>query len=60
MVVAVKISEQAPETQAIEVLREHGAHDIERAEGRWRDGKWEDFDPLSTPRLVTEKKRGAA
>jgi hypothetical protein len=60
MVVAVKISEQAPETLAIDVLREHGAHDIERAHGTWHDGKWEDFDPLSTPRRVEATKRNAS
>lgn len=52
MVVAVRVSHQAPENRAIEVLRQYGARDIERAEGMWRDGKWEDFDPLSSPRLV--------
>ncbi|CAB3627142.1 hypothetical protein [Achromobacter pestifer] len=34
------------------VLRESGGHDIERANGRWLDGKWEDFDPLTPPRHV--------
>lgn len=31
-------------------LRLNGAQDVERAEGQWRDGKWEDFDPLAPPR----------
>lgn len=52
MVVAVNISEKMTEERAIEVLREHGARDIERAKGTWRDGKWEDFDPSSAPQLV--------
>lgn len=52
MVVAVRISEQAPEDRAIDVLRRHGARDIERAQGTWRNGKWEDFDPLSAPQRV--------
>lgn len=30
-------------------LRQNGAQDVERAEGQWRDGRWEDFDPLSSP-----------
>lgn len=34
------------------MLRESGGHDIERANGRWLDGKWEDFDPLTPPRRV--------
>lgn len=34
------------------VLRECGGRDIERARGRWLDGKWQDFDPLKAPRHV--------
>lgn len=30
-------------------LRQNGAMDVERAEGQWRDGRWEDFDPLAPP-----------
>ena len=30
-------------------LRRGGARDVERAEGQWRDGRWEDFDPLAPP-----------
>jgi len=30
-------------------LRRGGARDVERAEGEWRDGRWEDFDPLAPP-----------
>ena len=52
MVVAVNASAQAPEKLAIAVLREHGARDIERAKGTWRQGKWQDFDPLSPPKFV--------
>jgi len=40
------------ETRARRVLRESGGHDIERAQGRWRDGKWQDFDPLTPPQTV--------
>lgn len=31
------------------LLVESGGREVERAQGRWRDGKWEDFDPLSAP-----------
>jgi len=31
------------------ILKETGGEQVERATGRWRDGKWEDFDPLKTP-----------
>jgi len=30
-------------------LRQNGAQDVERAEGQWRNGRWEDFDPLAAP-----------
>lgn len=60
MLVAVNVSEQTPESLAVDVLREHGARDIERAQGTWRDGKWDDFDPLSVPQLVSGGKRRAA
>src|SRR5574338_731469 len=49
MVVAIRISEQAPEARVMDVLQRYGARDIEHAQGLWRNGKWEDFDPLSTP-----------
>ncbi|MGQ0526099.1 MAG: hypothetical protein ACT4P8_20835 [Betaproteobacteria bacterium] len=52
MVVAVNVSANASENLAADVLRQHGARDIERAQGTWTRGKWEDFDPLSAPRLV--------
>lgn len=43
-----------PEKDAIarQILRESGGRDIERAQGRWAGGKWEDFDPLKPPRQV--------
>ncbi|MCW0206857.1 hypothetical protein AVE30378_05239 [Achromobacter veterisilvae] len=37
---------------ARKVLSEAGGQDIERAQGRWLNGKWEDFDPLMPPRRV--------
>jgi hypothetical protein len=52
MVVAINTSERAPENLAVDVLRRHGARDIERAEGTWQQGKWEDFDPLQPPELI--------
>ncbi|HUH59698.1 MAG TPA: hypothetical protein VL001_06420 [Candidimonas sp.] len=33
------------------ILRDNGGTAVERAQGRWRDGKWEDFDPLADPEL---------
>jgi hypothetical protein len=34
------------------VLTQAGGTDVERAQGRWLNGKWEDFDPLTPPRHV--------
>jgi hypothetical protein len=31
------------------ILRDNGGTAVERAQGRWRDGKWEDFNPLADP-----------
>jgi hypothetical protein len=44
----------APETQeqAASVLREAGGMEIERASGRWQQGRWSDFDPLQPPHPV--------
>ncbi|SAK76028.1 membrane protein [Caballeronia fortuita] len=46
----------APETQeqAAATLREEGGMDIERASGRWQQGRWSDFDPLQPPKPVRE------
>ncbi len=43
-----------PERDALarNVLKAAGGQDIERAQGRWLNGKWEDFDPLTPPRRV--------
>lgn len=45
-------ADRVGETKAIETLRLQGAVGIERADGRWVDGKWADFDPHVPPRLV--------
>jgi hypothetical protein len=35
--------------QAADILRGAGARDLERAEGRWEDGRWADFNPGARP-----------
>ncbi|SAI69290.1 Uncharacterised protein [Bordetella ansorpii] len=45
---AVQVSPQQ-EAQAAQILRDAGGVDVERANGRWRDGKWVDFDPVQPP-----------
>jgi hypothetical protein len=37
------------EASACRILRGAGGEDVERANGRWRNGHWEDFDPLRPP-----------
>jgi hypothetical protein len=43
--IAVNVDRAGTETRAIRILRAHGARDVRRAEGRWADGAWRDFDP---------------
>jgi hypothetical protein len=38
--------------EVVRLFEECGARQIERTEGRWEDGAWADFDPLSPPQLV--------
>jgi hypothetical protein len=50
--VAVRVLNDEAERTAIEVLRGHGAQDIERHEGEWRNGQWVDFDPVAPPATI--------
>ena len=34
-----------------DLLRQSGGTEVERAQGRWDNGQWRDFDPLETPDL---------
>jgi hypothetical protein len=52
IMVAVRADDGGTQDSAIQALRAHGALEIERADGTWRDGAWADFDPLRTPRIV--------
>ena len=36
----------------IRAFEEAGAWQIERSEGRWENGQWADFNPLSPPHLI--------
>ena len=48
VMLAVNVAgERAREIAAM--LAAAGGKQVERAEGRWRGGKWEDFDPLEPP-----------
>jgi hypothetical protein len=53
VLVAVHVS---PDNQfeAARVLREAGGAAIEKASGRWQQGRWADFDPRKTPEPMQE------
>jgi len=51
-IVAARAPEYARRVVAANVLESMGAKDVERADGTWRMGKWVDFDPLQSPKLV--------
>jgi hypothetical protein len=53
--IAVCVDRPDTEPRAIEVLERHGAHEIERARGSWRDGEWLDFDPRVPTETVKRK-----
>jgi hypothetical protein len=52
MLIAVAIDDPAQENRVLEILRDLGAHHIERADGSIVDGDWVDFDPLSMPNII--------
>ncbi|MES3024502.1 MAG: hypothetical protein V4857_23275 [Pseudomonadota bacterium] len=52
MLVAVALDAPADEARALDVLRDLGAHHIERAEGTIERGDWSDFDPRSMPVVI--------
>jgi hypothetical protein len=43
--IAVNVERAGSEALAMDILRRNGAEDIAPAEGVWRDGQWQDFDP---------------
>jgi hypothetical protein len=53
VLVAVHVS---PDNQfdAARVLRDAGGVSIEKATGRWQQGRWADFDPSRTPQPLNE------
>ena len=61
-IVAARAPEYARRVIAANVLESMGAKDVERADGTWQMGKWVDFDPLQSPKLVDPPPsgRGAA
>jgi hypothetical protein len=52
MLVAVAFDDAADEQRAVDLLKNLGAHHIERARGNIVDGDWADFDPCSVPEVI--------
>jgi hypothetical protein len=53
----VMLAVQVPagqENRVSEILRLSGGLDLERAQGKWVDGEWVDFDPLQPPHPIHE------
>jgi len=42
----------ATEATVARILRDSGGMDVERAQGRWAQGAWTDFDPVKAPELT--------
>jgi hypothetical protein len=53
MLVAIGAANSLEEASAIGVLRAHGAADVERARGSITQSQWTDFNPLTSPALVS-------
>ncbi len=54
VMVAVNVGDGARESDAVRALHACGADNIERAEGRWENGDWVDFNPVAEPDLVDQ------
>ncbi len=59
MMVAVNVRDADREREAVRVLHECGADNIERAQGLWEAGAWTDFNPVAEPLLVEQTKLNA-
>ncbi|MBB5214098.1 hypothetical protein [Parapusillimonas granuli] len=57
--VMLAVHTSAEQQQAVaDILRSKGGVEVERAQGRWEDGKWRDFDPLVTPNVEQVRSSG--
>lgn len=52
MLVAVAFDDPGQQARAVDLLRQLGAHHIERAQGNIVAGDWADFDPSSRPDVI--------
>ncbi len=49
VVIAVHAPTPSEQERATAIFGRHGAHAIEEADGVWKNGSWQDFDPVSIP-----------
>jgi len=49
VVVALYAPTESERARGTAIFRQHHARAIEEADGRWEDGTWQDFDPVSIP-----------
>jgi hypothetical protein len=59
VMVAVNTETGDDEELAVDLMHDHGARMIERAEGAWRNGKWADFDPVRAPEVIASHVAGS-
>ena len=52
VMIAVNVRATDAEPIAVRALRQAGARTIEWNDGRWRSGRWIDFDPVAQPRRM--------
>jgi len=53
MLVAVNVDSGNPSAEDVaRIFEECNARQVERTEGRWENGEWADFDPISPPQLI--------
>jgi hypothetical protein len=52
VMVAVHVDDTGATQRAIQLMRDHGALEVEEADGTWLDGTWSDFDPMRQPEHI--------
>ncbi len=56
VIVAVKPGNEVQERDVLRILREAGAEPLQTVEGEWRQGRGQDFDPVSAPQASAEQR----
>ena len=53
VLLAVRSEDDQATQRASVVLSAQGAEDLDLADGTWHEGKWIDFDPVTSPRFIS-------